>query len=125
MDIAQKEWLAIVPYLLSLQYSRVPPVPEHPFRRFCYHLTQSDPFEYTVLFLVVCNVVEMCVWWRGMDPQLLLIKERFNLVISICFGVCISHLHLTKAACSIRLYIMVVPMAVVPMAAAVCTCLFQ
>ena len=88
MDIAQKEWLAIVPYLLSLRYPRFPPRPMHAFRRFCYDVTQSDTFEYIVLFLVVCNVLEMCIWWRGMDPTLLLIKERVNLFISVCFGVC-------------------------------------
>ena len=87
MDIAQKEWLAIVPYLLSLRYSRFPPRPVHAFRRWCYDVAQSDVFENVILFLVVCNVVETCIWWRGMDPQLLLIKERVNLFMAICFGV--------------------------------------
>ena len=94
MDIAQKEWLAIVPYLLSLRYSRFPPRPVHAFRRWCYDVAQSDVFENVILFLVVCNVVETCIWWRGMDPQLLLIKERINIVISICFGA-VSYTHLT------------------------------
>jgi hypothetical protein len=76
--------------VLSLKYSRVPARPQHPFRRLCYDLTQSDAFEYLVLFLVVCNIVEMCLWWRGMHAKILSIKESFNLVLMICFGVCKS-----------------------------------
>ena len=81
-----------MPYLLSLRYTRFPPRPVHAIRRFCYDVTQSDAFEYVVLFLVVCNVVEMCIWWRDMDPHLLLIKERANLFLAICFAVCNSQL---------------------------------
>lgn len=87
MDVAQKEWLAIIPYTLSLQYNHIPKPPESPARKFCYNVAQSDWFEYLVLFLVICSVVEMCFWWRGMDPQLIKAKETLNIVISVAFSV--------------------------------------
>jgi hypothetical protein len=87
LNIVQKEWLAIVPYLLSLKFQRVPPVPKSYWRRCCYAIATHDRFEYIILFLVCVNVVEMCVWWYGMDAEALRIKENINLVLSALFAV--------------------------------------
>ena len=57
------------------------------FRRWCYKLATNDYFDYFILFLVCINVIEMCVWWYGIDDGTLAMKENVNLVLSALFGV--------------------------------------
>lgn len=33
------------------------------------------------------NVLEMCVWWYGIDERILAMKDNINLVLSGLFGV--------------------------------------
>ena len=58
------------------------------FRQWCYKLATNDYFDYFVLFLVLVNVLEMCVWWYGIDEGTLAMKENLNLLLSALFGVC-------------------------------------
>lgn len=88
LDLSQKEWLSIVPYLCSLKYVRVPPYPTGEWRQRLYDIATSRRLEQAILVTVFLNVVELCVWWHAMPEEILVIKERLNLAFSLCFLVC-------------------------------------
>lgn len=88
LDLSQKEWLSIVPYLCSLKYVRVPPYPTGEWRQRLYDIATSRRLEQAILVTVFLNVVELCVWWQAMPEEILVIKERLNLAFSLCFLVC-------------------------------------
>lgn len=85
LDLSQKEWLSIVPYLCSLTYVRIPPYPTETWKQKMYDIAMSSRLEQVVLVAVFLNVVELCVWWHAMPDSILLIKERLNLAFSLCF----------------------------------------
>ena len=85
LDLSQKEWLSIAPYLCSLKYIRIPPYPTVRWKQRIYDLATSSRLEHVVLAAVFCNVVELCIWWHAMPESIIVIKERLNLGFSMCF----------------------------------------